>query len=117
MKKLAPFIALALVLAVPGDVSAAARSKPCPRADGLRVGSFYVSDARARAVTCRTAVRIVKAWARSDACHRTLYRACTVKEYRCVWRFDGEGPGPRKTTCKRRGTRRTVSFNWLFEPA
>jgi hypothetical protein len=113
MRRSIPVLFLALALMVPAPASARTDLRSCPTKSSFMAGPFFVSKVRARAVSCTFARRLVKRWGRTRDC---VFPAgpsdvvCRVGRYRCVFRDTGYEGG--RETCKRRGTRKAVGFNF-----
>ena len=109
-------VALTVVAGAGAPPAAAGELVSCRTPQGFMTGPFYAGKVRARAVSCTFARRLVRRWGRTREC---LFpsgpddRDCSVGRYRCVYRrLGGEGSELSRATCKRRGTRRAVGFNF-----
>ncbi len=109
-------LVLAAVTGFAASPAAATELRRCPTAQGFMAGPFFAGKVRARAVSCTFARRLVRRWGRTREC---VYpsgpedRDCRVGRYRCVYRsLGGEGSEVSRATCKRRGTRHAVGFNF-----
>lgn len=104
---------LAAALGAPA-ASAAPPLKQCSTAGGLRAGPFYADQLRARVVSCADARRFVTRWGNTRECIMPSGgpsdRVCRVGAYRCVYFDIGYETG--RERCRRRGTRRAVSFRF-----
>ena len=104
---------LAAATTVPA-ASAASSAKRCATPTGFMAGPFLAEGVRARAVGCANARKLVGQWGRTKDCVMPAGgasdRTCRVGRYRCVTRSKGEELS--RATCKRRGTRRAVGFDF-----
>jgi hypothetical protein len=106
-------IALPLTLALAPAASAGQPLKRCAAPTDFRIGPFFGDQVRARAVSCRFARGLAGRWGRTRACASPpspTDHVCSVGRYRCVYRDAGYETG--RTTCKRRNTRKLVSFRF-----
>ena len=93
--------------------SAASSAKRCATPTGFMAGPFLAEGVRARAVGCADARKLVRKWGRTKDCvmpSGPSDRTCRVGRYRCVNATKGEELS--RATCKRRGTRRAVGFDF-----
>ena len=111
-----PALLLVLLVAAP---AAPARSsvKRCSVPSGFMTGPFFADALRVRAVSCANGRTLVKKWGRTKDCVMPSGgpsdTTCKVGRYRCVYRRKGgEGSELARSTCKRRGTRKAVGFDF-----
>ncbi len=120
MKRLTLALALVIVLVTavgPSGASAASSVKRCSTPSGFTTGPFFADTVRVRGVTCANGRKLVSRWGRTSDCVKPKGgpsdRTCRVARYRCTYRqIGGAESEVGRTTCKRRGTRRAVGFNF-----
>lgn len=107
---------LVLAMSAPG-ASATARVKSCSTPDGFMTGPFFADGLRVRVATCANGRKLVGRWGRTSDCVTPRGgpsdRTCRVGRYRCTYRQVGGAESEvSRTTCRRRGTRKAVAFNF-----
>ncbi len=117
-----PTLVLALVILLAAAVgtsgaSAASGVKRCSTPSGFMTGPFFADTVRVRAVSCADGRKLVARWGRTSGCVKAKggpsARTCRVGRYRCTYRqIGGAESAVSRTTCKRRGTRRAVAFDF-----
>ncbi len=120
VKRIALLLLLAgtLALAVSASgASAASGVKSCSTPNGFMAGPFFADGLRVRAATCANGRKLVGRWGRTSDCVMPRGgpsdKTCRVGRYRCTYRqTGGEESAVSRTTCKRRGTRKAVGFNF-----
>lgn len=120
MKRLTVAIVLVGVVAAalaPSGAAAASRVKRCSTPSGYMSGPFFVDTVRVRAAKCANGRKLIARWGRTSDCIKPRGgpsdRTCRVGRYRCRnRRVGGAESEVSRTTCKRRHTRRAVSFNF-----
>lgn len=80
-------------------------------------GPFFADGLRVRGVSCASGRKLVKRWGRTTDCVTPTGgpsdKTCRVGRYRCTYRQTGGSESEvSRSTCKRRGTRRAVGFDF-----